>query len=473
MNVEWLARLPAPLRRALYFGLQSAIGSRVWSAWREFLAWERLTPDQLNQAVEQKLDLVLTTAAKNSEYYRNLSLFRRSGESVQSWLRRFPTLSRTKLREHFSRLVSDTLRGEITSPESVSRRHYDWLIVKTGGTTGVPTTVAHDANARDWGRATRLYAARLCGFPFGTPYFRLWGSEQDLLGEQASIQQCILRGLLAEVPMNAFRSREVELRQHLDTIHAHPQIQHLMTYVDAAVSLATFIHDQNISPPSFKTIMACAGTVTPEFRRILETTFAAEVFDKFGSRECCDMACECSQHTGLHVFSPNVFLEIVDENGVECPPGKPGRILVTMLNNPGFPMIRYEVGDLGVWATPTPCPCGSPFPRLESLQGRQDDMLLTEDGTLQSSSFVRHFVGVSLNRQLIRDWQFEQTGRARFIFRYVAVKSEGLDENLHKLKESFQLVFGRSAEFEMQPVNAIPTTASGKMRWVINSYRKP
>ena len=472
MNIDWLTRLPAPARRVLYFGLQTLIGSRVRAAWRAFLAWERFTPEQFRVAVDAKLSTLLTSATIQSEYYRKLGLERGANESAREWLRRFPTLGRAQLRENFTRLVSDPLRGEITSPDSVSRRYYDWLVVKTGGTTGVPTTVVHDANARDWGRATRLYAAHLCGFPLGTRYFRLWGSEDDLLKQQTGLQPRVLRSLLGEEPMNAFKARAADLRQHLATMQAHPDIHHLMGYVDAAASLAMFVQEHHLPRPQFKTIQACAGTVTADFRRVLEETFAAEVFDKYGSRECCDMACECKQHTGLHVFSPNVFLEIVDDAGRDCPPGKPGRILVTMLNNPGFPMIRYEIGDMGVWAEPTACPCGLPFPRMESLQGRQDDMLMTEDGTLQSSVFIRHFVGVSLNRQLIREWQFEQTDRTRFVFRYVPLKNDGLDENLLKLKDSFKLVFGTAAEIEMRQVMEIPPVATGKIRWIINSYRQ-
>ena len=471
MNVDWIATLPAPARRAMYFGLQRVIGSRIGPVWREFLAWERFTPEQFSQAIEHRLTALLEAATRSSEYYRRLNLNRDANETATQWLRRFPALSREKVREHFEEIVTDALRGEITSPDSVSKRRYDWLVVKTGGTTGVPTTVVHDARARDWGRATRLYAARQCGFPLGTPYFRLWGSEQDLLNQQASLQQRLLRNLLAEVPMNAFKAKEADLRRHLQTMQSRPNIHHLMTYVDAAAGLALFIHDHNLPRPQFKTIMACAGTVTSEFRKILGQTFSAEVFDKYGSRECCDMACECHHHTGLHVFSPNIFLEIVDDAGRECPPEKPGRILITMLNNPGFPMIRYEVGDVGAWAEPKRCPCGSSFPLLQSLQGRQDDMLLTEDGTLQSSGFVRHFVGVSLNRQLIREWQLEQTGRCEFVFRYVALRQEGLQDNLNRLKESFLLVFGRSASIELQAVSEIPPSATGKVRWIVNSYR--
>jgi phenylacetate-CoA ligase len=472
LNVEWIAALPAPVRRTLFFSLQRAIGSRIGPVWREFLAWERFTPEQLHRAVQERLVRLLENATASSEYYRRLSLGRRPGESAADWLARFPVLSRARVREHFAELVTDELRAQIASPASVSPKRYDWLVVKTGGSTGEPTTVVHDRRARDWGRATRLYAARLCGLPLGTPYFRLWGSEQDLLNRQASLPQRILQGLLAEIPLNAFRAKEADLRQHLQSLLAHPDVEHLMTYVDAAASLAQFIQDHHLPHPQFKTIMACAGTVTPEFRHLLEQTFGGEVFDKYGSRECGDMACECRCHTGLHVFAPNVHLEIVDETGHGCPPGKTGRVLVTLLNNTGFPMIRYEVGDMAAWAGSTRCTCGSSFPRLQSLQGREDDMLTTEDGTLVSSVFVRHFVGVSLNRQLIQEWQLEQSDRTRFVFRYIARQPEGLADNLSRLQASFRLAFGQSAVIEMLPVNEIPPTATGKVRWIVNRCRK-
>lgn len=466
--MKWMRFLPACVRRALYFVLQLLIGSRVYFAWKEFISWERLTPAEHDAAVEKKLSKVLEFASAHSEYYRRMKIQRHPGESAKDWLKRFPVLERPLVRENFSDIVTDGLREEIPNALVRSPKKYGWLIVKTGGTTGVPTTVVHDANTRDWGRVTRLYGLRRCGFPLGTPYVRLWGSEQDLLKQDISLEQKVMRALHGEIPINAFKAREEDLKRHLEVIHGHPEIKHFMAYVDAAAALAMFVRDKNLPAPKFKTIMACAGTVTPEYRKILEETFFAEVFDKYGSRDCCDMACECSQHNGMHVYSPQAFIEIVDDKGRECAPGKPGRILVTMLNNLSFPMVRYSIGDVSAWVEPGACPCGLPFPRMQSVLGREDDMLTTEDGTLQSSSFVRHFVGVSLNRQLIREWQLEQTGIQEFIFRYIPLHENGLAENLMKLKESFLLVFGKSARVQMLRVSEIPPAPTGKVRWVIN-----
>lgn len=471
MNVEWISRLPGPVRAAGYFGLQRAIGSHILGCWRELKSWERMSPTQLDEAVENRLGHLLERATKESEYYRQLGLVRSPNETAVEFLARFPILKREQLRSHFAKIVIDRLCDEIRGPDSVSRRRYDWLVVKTGGTTGVPTSVIHDARFRDCGRATRLYSQELCGFPLGTRYFRLWGSEQDLLQQQEKLDRRLLRNLLGEIPMNAFRAKEAELERHLEAIRTHPEVRHMMAYVDASVSLATYIEQRGLPAPRLNTIMGCAGTVTKEWRAILERVFSAEVFDKYGSRECADIACECSAHAGLHIYSSNVYVEVADSNGRRCAPGEPGTILVTLLNNASFPMVRYQIGDIGTMAPAGPCSCGRPFPRLQSLQGREDEMLLTEDGTLLSSVFVRHFVGVSLNRQLIREWQFEQTDRRRFIFRYVSTAGSGLEENLRDLDAGFRKALGSSAEIEMQPVAEIPPSPTGKVRWIVNRCR--
>jgi phenylacetate-CoA ligase len=471
LNVDWLSRLPAPARAALYFALQQAIGSKIWARWRDFQSWTRLSADALQREVDLRLGKLLTRAIHESAFYRKLGLQFDPRESATQFLKRFPILTREEIRDRFSELVVDPLQSEIASPASVSSKRYDWLVVKTGGTTGTPTSVVHDAGFRDWGRTTRLFAQHLCGFPLGTRFFRLWGSEQDLLQQEEKLDRRVLRNLLGEIPLNAFRAKEGELMQHYQTIQSDPSIRHLMAYVDAAVSLATFIQDRNLAKPRLRTIMACAGTVTPEWREILERVFDVEVFDKYGSRECADIACECSAHQGLHVFSPSVFVEVVDEEGHECPPGQTGRILVTLLNNFTFPMIRYEIGDLGVWRKSGSCPCGLAFPRLASIQGRADDMLVTEDGTLLTSVFIRHFVGVSLNRQLIREWQFEQTGPGAFVFRYVPLRSEGLEDNLKQIQITFKKAIGAAARIELQAVAEIPPAPTGKTLWIVNRWK--
>ena len=123
MNVDWIASLPAPVRRVIYFSSQRAIGSRIGSVWREFLAWERFTPEQLNSAVDEKLRGVLESAIHSSEYYRALNIPRRPNETAVEWLRRFPVLSRAQVREHFVRIVQKTVEAAVRDYDEISRTH--------------------------------------------------------------------------------------------------------------------------------------------------------------------------------------------------------------------------------------------------------------------------------------------------------------------------------------------------------------
>ena len=99
-------------------------------------------------------------------------------------------------------------------------------------------------------------------------------------------------------------------------------------------------------------------------------------------------------------------------------------------------------------------------------------MLITSDGTRLSSGFIRHFVGVSMNRQLIREWQFEQTGKDAFVFRHIPLGRAGLEENLRLIRASFQLALGQSASIQLQEVSEIPLSPSGKAKWILNNWKR-
>jgi len=89
-------------------------------------------------------------------------------------------------------------------------------------------------------------------------------------------------------------------------------------------------------------------------------------------QECRSSAC---------VAVTNVIVEVLDDDGCRLPPGVPGRIVVTSLNNYSMPYIRYEIGDVGALSDKA-CPCGRSFPVLESIVGRCDDFLVMPSGEL-------------------------------------------------------------------------------------------
>lgn len=98
-------------------------------------------------------------------------------------------------------------------------------------------------------------------------------------------------------------------------------------------------------------------------------------FNCLGLTETGITAMDCAEHQGLHLFEDLCLYEVVDADNRPVPSGQPGaKVLVTNLYNRAQPIIRFEVSDL-VTVVDDPCPCGSTFRRIVSLDGRSDDIL--------------------------------------------------------------------------------------------------
>lgn len=119
------------------------------------------------------------------------------------------------------------------------------------------------------------------------------------------------------------------------------------------------------------------GGSIPATRQRIEDAWGARLLDHSGMTEVGPMTIECLNHPGgLHVLEEDYFVEVVDPATLEpAPPGNLGEMLVTNLGRDGSPLVRYRTGDL-VRVASSPCPCGSPFIRLEEgILGRTDDMI--------------------------------------------------------------------------------------------------
>lgn len=124
-------------------------------------------------------------------------------------------------------------------------------------------------------------------------------------------------------------------------------------------------------------VFTSAEVLTDETRRRIQDAWGRQPFNQYAATETGEIAAECEQHTGLHLFEDLVITEVVDEHYRPVPPGEYGdRLLVTSLFNRTQPLIRYELTDSVRLAPPTLlCPCGRPFALVEGIQGRTEDLL--------------------------------------------------------------------------------------------------
>ena len=114
-----------------------------------------------------------------------------------------------------------------------------------------------------------------------------------------------------------------------------------------------------------------------KMRKRIADELGVQLYDIYGLTEIygpgigmsCDYAC------GMHYWDDYLYFEIIDpKTGRAAPDGEVGELVITTLRKQGAPLIRYRTHDLTRFL-PGDCPCGSPYPRIDTILGRTDDMV--------------------------------------------------------------------------------------------------
>ncbi|NBV47969.1 MAG: phenylacetate--CoA ligase family protein [Verrucomicrobia bacterium] len=125
--------------------------------------------------------------------------------------------------------------------------------------------------------------------------------------------------------------------------------------------------------------LRCVGEMlTPEARATIAADWGGKVVDLYSCEEAGYLALECPEHGSYHVQAENVKLEILDEQDKPCPPGTPGRVVITSLHNFASPLIRMDLGDYAELGEP--CPCGRGLPVIRRILGRSRNRLVLPNG---------------------------------------------------------------------------------------------
>ena len=114
-----------------------------------------------------------------------------------------------------------------------------------------------------------------------------------------------------------------------------------------------------------------------KMRRRIAAELGVQLFDIYGLTEVYGpgIGISCEHECGMHMWDDYIYFEVVDpKTGQVLPDGEAGELVITTLRKQGAPLIRYRTHDL-TRIIPGECPCGSPYPRIDTLIGRTDDMV--------------------------------------------------------------------------------------------------
>ena len=186
------------------------------------------------------------------------------------------------------------------------------------------------------------------------------------------------------------------------------------------------------------------------------------VFSWYGHAEMMVLAPWCGRNRWFHVWPFYGMAEILDEHGTPVGEGGEGEIVGTSLHVRATSIIRYRTMDVAV-RRPEQCPdCGRPFPTLERVLGRLQEVVFTGTGRYISMA------AVDLHDRIfdrLRQFQFLQETRGNLAFRYVPKSPLTGAEDLG-IREGLMKQLGDDIELQMRDTDPIELTAAGKLRFL-------
>ena len=325
---------------------------------------------------------------------------------------------------------------------------------RTTGSTGFPLSIYADSRAvAEWG-ATMLFALTQSGCG---PLDRRCYITRDLDTKQHILQRL---GLFQPFRISVFNTPE-ETAQKLGRIRP----AFLEGYPSVASLVAQELLAKGTSLPLRK-FLSHGETLPPRVRHLVKRAFGAESFNFYGSAEFPRLGWECEAHEGIHTIPRAAIIEIVDKGGEPVGEGEKGEIVVSGLVNSAMPLIRYRLGDVGVW-TDERCSCGRPFPLIKSIEGRKDDFIILPNGkkvSPRSANFIDDVEG-------IREYSILQTSKTTIAVSYVPAERASAVIERSIVRQIRLGVRDRSVKIAVRAVKSIPRGPTGKLAKVRSLVR--
>ncbi|TWT82758.1 Phenylacetate-coenzyme A ligase [Planctomycetes bacterium CA13] len=445
-------------RRLIVPGFETLLKRRkTFTYWRELEESQWHDRETLEQNQLERLKRLLHYCNNHSPWYRDQ--WAQHGIDVDSLsslgdLQNFPIITREMIRDH-----ATEIRCPHPSVRSVSK--------STGGSTGTPLRFTIEAEAND-----RRVAATFRGYTWGgaspgTKQSYLWGVPlQPLSFRQRLKEHAYSRALYRRDMMNSFNLSQSTIETYIRRINRYrPTV--IIAYTTPLFLLAKSIQTLGANVHQPQSIIVGAEKLHDFQREQIERSFGAPVFETYGSREFTLIGAECDQHTGLHLTSENLIVEVLDHDGKPTRDGEEGKIVITDLFNTATPFVRYATGDRGI-AGFEQCPCGRGLPLLRKVLGRQLDVLDLPNGRRVPGEYFPHLLK---DVDSIRQFQVAQLGPNTVRLKLV-VADDWNREAENALRDQVLDAVGRSCELKIEQVEQIELTPSGKTRVVIG-YNPP
>lgn len=401
--------------------------------------------DRKRDWVLRRLRQVVRRAYSETEYYRDLlstAGFDPRADFDFDDFARLPVLERDAVRRAGTALCSAAV-----PPEQLRRD-------STGGSTGEPTVIWTGPEERGWGESAIEHFMRRIGVRAGSPTGLLWGHHLDPVASDR------LQDRLRDFADNVRWFDCLRLSPGLLAEH-HARLQEwrptcVIAYAGSLGALAEHVRNTG-EQPSYprRCFVTGAEKLLPHHREAIREVFRRPVHERYGSRDAGMIAFQLHPDRTLTFTVDWANLLVEPETA-----GGESSILITKLHADGMPMLRYRIGDIGLF--PEGSRPGFPALSLLEVSGREADRICLPGGKWVNGVTFPHL----MKDYPVSDFQIVQARDLSLTIRVVSgpeFNEAALDQIRNVVEANAP---GIPISFEM--VDRIPRTKANKWRPVIS-----
>jgi len=328
-------------------------GTRIVKVLGELRIQQYLPAAELDALRQKKLDRLFGLAKNSTPYYRQFSSFSQ-----------LPVLTKDMVRQRPADFMNAAFKKKLMKKT-------------TGGSTGAPFTYYNTSTSQSYIWAGLLLSWEATGYRAGQRVAFVAGSSIIKRGWQYRLFYYLLNvDLLPASPLNdeVMAAYVQQLQQNRNTV--------IYGYAHTINSIADYIIRRGGAAfPHLMGVVTTAEILTPSARANIQKAFGVKVHDQYGCNEGGISAFECEKGN-MHLISNRCVYETLED----------GTLAATDLVNEGFIMMKYCTNDLVTFGGGT-CACKRGFPIIQSVTGRQNDVVVDMDNNVLHASFFGIVIG--------------------------------------------------------------------------------
>jgi phenylacetate-CoA ligase len=420
--------------------------------------FQRLANEKLKEMQWRKLQNLLRIAYENVPYYRNiLKAGKINADAIVNYndFLAIPILNKEDIRKNFDKLINPNYNGK-------------FYRARTSGSTGISLEVLHSLEFENWIYAGQERARSWFGVGIGDRAIYIWGRPLKSLREKFIAKiKARLKNIMF---ISAFELSNDSLKKHWGKIKRFNP-EYIYGYASSIYKLAEYVKKNDpCHQVRCKAVFTTAESLFDYQRQIIESAFNCNVAQEYGCSETGAFVYECPEKNA-HVYMENVFVEFLKDNQPVMP-GELGEIVVTPLTNYCMPLIRYKIGDMGIFLD-KPCPCKMESSLMEIKVAKITDMIITPKGRIFSSELF-DYINLELIKRKIRGIkQFRVTQESKDSFQIDVVRDDYFSqESIEIFNRRIKDFLGQDIKVIFNFVNEIKRDNSGKLRYFISKINK-